>query len=630
VDHRFRICEEISHQLLNEPLLQFSARLAQQIKQQMDNVINEYTTRVLVFNPFTTTRQDLVTVSFRFPPDSSCESSLGKNWFAVDSETGAMVPVTRLRIRYPYNGPYFEIPNYGWRQSITEGIQDATFLAEVPPLGFRYYELFCLNRTHKVATSSKKNQLNNEYLSVSISLEDGSVSIHDKRNRKTYSQLNLLYVSTDVGDSYLSYPILEQPIMVEEVEFKGITRTATMESLQLIIHWSVDQFHDMPFLITYLLPLHSARLEIRIEFTNKFFGYRLRSWFDRPKPNEDDVAAGLNIYDEMLVRVDGHFDLLNRASAPYDHVQSQLGFVDLSLASEKRGITIANRGLYEYELDNERFFLTLFRPVDRMQDWITLEVPTNKDLNKQISVEFAIIPHLDDEDWKSGLEARGFNVPLVGVELRDYSGIVISQRLLANLQNSLIRKVQNMMIPYKYPQTAAQDKIEENENPLTPSKTNDPSNKYELFLIPSTSLIELLPSSTMIFSTLKKAEQRDSLIARFFSLNQTNTNVILRTPLPVIKAYKCDLKETRISPLDLSPISTIQHNVTWRGVNTFDLIDIQIQTVRPKEIVSIELEISKNERETVVSQIRSNWKSYFGLSRPTGTKGLKQNDQKVK
>ena len=198
------------------------------------------------------------------------------------------------------------------------------------------------------------------------------------------------------------------------------------------------------------------------------------------------------------VSADGQFDVIKRKITPWagwknpSDCQPQQAFVDVS--DEQKGLTIANQGLPEYEIlrdGHNTIAITLLRAVDRLGDWGVFPTPEAQ-CEGDFEFDYAIIPHTEKlESSRADLEARAFNTPLHAIQIRENAGKL-------------------------------------------PSKS---------------SFIDIQPQK-LVLSSIKKAEDRDSLIVRFYNPYDEMIIGTLSIPVPAKEAYLCNMAEDRQEELE--------------------------------------------------------------------------------
>lgn len=328
--------------------------------------------------------------------------------------------------------------------------------------------------------------MENEFLSVEI-LNDGTLNITDKESGVCFKGLHKLQDSLDIGDEY-NYRIPEKD---EEI---------SPFSSDTVINPILDNGLYSECNIKTKLRLYNKPIDV---------SYRLRlvkgvkSLYVHTKLTNEHKSHRLRVLfptdiETEYVSADGQLDVVKRNINPWagwknpSDCQPQQAFVDIS--DEQKGLTIANQGLPEYEVlrdGHNTIAITLLRAVDRLGDWGVFPTPEAQ-CEGEFEFDYAIIPHTGNlESSRGDLEARAFNAPLQAIQIRENTGEL-------------------------------------------PSKL---------------SFIDIQPQK-LVLSSIKKAEDRDSLIVRFYSPYDEMIIGTLRIPVPVKEAYLCNLAEDRQEELE--------------------------------------------------------------------------------
>lgn len=375
----------------------------------------------VVFNPSARVRSEVVEGYVEVPARSGREAPRG---VIVRDERGREVASQLLSISRH---------SYLWE---TMGVRFLFFAEEVPGLGYRSYTVEVLKRpVHpKETLLTSRNSAENEYLKLSI-CPDGSLTILDKRSGQEYTELNVFLDGGDVGDEYTySPPAADREIVSTGCEWDtcvvedGECRVKFLVEGELLLPESASWDYSgrsgrllRCAVRSYIaLSRGKARVDIETVFENRAKDHRLRVLFP--------LGAKVR-YSEA----EGHFDVLRRSvevkhpeenwieDAPTFHPQT--GFV--SIAEGERGLTVANRGLPEYEiLHEDTVALTLLRavghlakPSQRIADRAGPPVETpDAQVLRTLRFHYSIIPH--SGRWlesRSFLEAHNFRLPFICV-----------------------------------------------------------------------------------------------------------------------------------------------------------------------------------------------------------------------
>jgi len=396
---------------------------------------------LVVYNTLNWSRSDLVKGRLKLPKGA-------RGLQAVDSE-GAVAPVQVL----------------GWEKDEAEIL----FVArDAPALGYRAYAIREQEGEEKPLASTLAaygNSVENEFFKLEADPENGgALTVIDKRSGVVLHRLNLFQDGGDAGDEYdYSPPRSDRVVstgsgrasisLVEGGPARAMLRVET--SLNLPASLTADRSErsaktkECRLAATIGLAAGVPRIDVETSFENTVEDHRLRVLF--PTGVRADRCTA-----------DSHFYAIERSLAmPSGEgwvqkpvpTQPQLTWVDV--ADERRGLTIANKGLPEYEVGTEPgtgervLELTLLRAVGWLSRDDLLTRPYNAgpslktpgaQCKGSLTFEYSIIPH--SGSWLSSgsyKEARGFNVPMKAVQTGRHGGTLPSAMSFITVQpDSLI------------------------------------------------------------------------------------------------------------------------------------------------------------------------------------------------
>ncbi|MBI2865469.1 MAG: hypothetical protein HYX94_13020 [Chloroflexi bacterium] len=301
---------------------------------------------------------------------------------------------------------------------------DLGFVAQdVPPFGYRTYQLAPSGRPMIEDTSPWLDRIENEYLAVEVDRESGTLTVWNKETGEVWEGLNQFVDGGDCGDEYnYAAPVWDSlvempanPPKIDLVEF-GPARSTLRISLTYGLPKELtptrrSRYYEKkvktPITCYVSLSAGVKRVDVRTIVENRARDHRLRVHFPTGVEAESSYA-------------EGHFGVVERpASAPTgepDWAEDPVGthpqkrFVDVNDGS--RGLTIANLGLPEYEMlsadGQSAIALTLLRCVG----WLSrddlkarrghagpgLETPGSQCIGTH-EFEYSIIPH--ESTWQS-------------------------------------------------------------------------------------------------------------------------------------------------------------------------------------------------------------------------------------
>ena len=473
MDTRFEKCQILSEQLANEAL----EVIAEQIN--VDGLAKN-AEKIVVFNSINVSRKEMVIATVDFPEDTDvCDLMV------LDSE-GNIAPsyvLDDMDIVWDY-----KLPEVGFRVPYNVRRLRVAFLASVSGIGYATYQVIPadIDEDEEISSIYEVDALENEYLSIEI-LDDGRLNITNKTSGTTFKGLNQYQDSLDVGDEY-NYRASQDDEVISP--FASDTVIGPILTNGVYSECRIDtklRLSGKPMDISYTLILveGSRRLYVRTVVINEHEDHRLRVLF--PTDIEAEYASA-----------DGQFDVVKRKIVPWEgwknpsDCQPQQAFVDVS--DDEKGLTIANRGLPEYEIlrdGRNTIAITLLRSVNRLGDWGVFPTPEAQCMGSHV-FEYAIIPHAKKLELSTAdLDARSFNAPLVATQIDETSGELSAKG----------------------------------------------------------SFIDLQPQKLML-SCIKKAEDRGSLIVRFYNPYDEPILGTMNILIPVDEVYICNLAEERKEELE--------------------------------------------------------------------------------
>lgn len=348
--------------------------------------------------------------------------------YAVVDSYGSPVPaaIEDLGVSFGYDLPEdrFREPYMARKVRVTLQARD------VPSLGYAAYALVKkggLAESHVAgaagvadvsASGSEAPVMENEYLHITIA-DDGTLTVQDKRNGRTYSGWGAFENTGDVGNEY----IYKQPENDVTLTTVGQPATVTLKErttfrtvYEIAREWTIPASGDdrleqernefVPFLqrkagrseqtvtlpITTVVTLESGvptiRMQTRVD--NRAKDHRLRVLFPT------DINTPVH-------RVDSVLEVAVRNTIPAaewvnpSNCQHQQAFVNVS--DDEGGLTAANHGLNEYEVlrdGRSTIAITLLRAVGELGDWGVFPTPEAQCLGEHV-FDYTLIPHAGGE-----------------------------------------------------------------------------------------------------------------------------------------------------------------------------------------------------------------------------------------
>lgn len=469
-------------------------------------------TALVIHNPLPWTRTDVASVLID-------REEVGPRTHVLRHADGSEVPfqardvgmIRPMRAGWQYTEltfPAKDVPGLGYRayrlarRETPEDPRDAYFTAVQPSAKRKGSE-------RVTDLSLGDNIIENRHLRVEVSSADGTLTITDRESGESYRGLNAFEDGGDAGDEYnYSTPLNDVALRSDRraaVHVSVAEAGYARATLRVDLDWSLpvsladDRLSRCSEYVatrisTFVTLTSEARhVDVRVEWENRSKDHRLRALFPLGSPVSVSHAEGQYDVVGRPVRVT---DQGNGWAEPYVPTMPQQGWV--SISSEGRGLTIANRGLPEFEVlddDTGTVALTILRSVGWLsrQDMLSRvghagpELPTpDAQCLGPVSAEYSIIPHR--ADWLSA---------------RSYVG---AHEYLA---------------------------------PLYGSVTDD--HRGDLGTVGG--FLELQGDHTLLLSACKKAEHSDALILRFWNVASERTKTTVRLAERPVSVRRVDLQE---------------------------------------------------------------------------------------
>ncbi|MCY9515525.1 alpha-mannosidase [Paenibacillus apiarius] len=277
--------------------------------------------------------------------------------------------------------------------------------------------------------------LENDHLKAQVA-EDGSLTLTDKKTGHTHAGLNVYEDAGDIGNEYMfRMPEGSKPLTTAglKAERNVVENTPFRAVIEVTHHWSIPVSADdtlkqeqldivdfpkrkaqrstemAPFHIVtrYTLDRGAKRVDVHVTMDNQSKDHRVRALFPSGFTAETHLAESI-------------FEVARRNNVPAQewenpsNDQHQHTFV--SVSDGNLGLTVANKGLFEYEVsqDNKNTIaVTLLRSSGELGDWGYFPTPEAQCIGTH-TAEYAIIPHAGDA-VAAGVhaEAHSFQVPWI-------------------------------------------------------------------------------------------------------------------------------------------------------------------------------------------------------------------------
>lgn len=413
---------------------------------------------------------------------------------------------------------------------------------DIPALGYVQYSIDV--NDNSCISMKKNNALENEFYSITIA-ENGSLTILDKENNKTYNNQGILVENGDDGDSFnYSPPRKDMEILSTNSKFEYQIHGNDIYS-KAQIHYTMIVPKDLeeraehitsttlPVTLEVGLRKGSKIIDFNVHVDNKGLSHRLCVIFDSQitsKFNYADQQFGLikrpNYYEkEMNLYLEGMKnhkkekagiqELANWANdqsswqEPPISIEPAQSYV--SLTDDSTGIAVIPQGVREYEiLDDRKIRLTLFRTYGfmgkenliyrpgRASGERIIETP-DAQLLKEMDFSFGFMTYNSDiNNSNIDILAKTYNTPIEVYTYAEFLNgrLIFSQREIEGTQPSRVS-------------------LFETENNL-------------------------------VVSAIKKAENGEGFIIRLFNgKNHKNVNDTIKFNFDISEAYYMNLKEEK-------------------------------------------------------------------------------------
>lgn len=295
---------------------------------------------LVVFNPLSWTRQDLVSATLNIP------LALGITHPVLADEHGDCATAVlgwedTNYVRYnPFRGHPTVVPVRRFQLTFAPG--------KVPALGYKRFHLRNASTAVESSLFLSPQVLENEFLHVTLH-PNGTFDLYYKPTDALYPGLHFFADSGEAGDGFVHLaPRHDETVysLGAQADISVLHDTPVQATVQVSITMQLPEaistdltrrsMRKTPCRITSKLTLRagSPRLDIETVVDNTARDHRLRVFF----------PSGLDV---DMVSVAQPFDVVTRPITTTDRIHGQQLFVDVSDGSN--GLLVANNGIYEYE-----------------------------------------------------------------------------------------------------------------------------------------------------------------------------------------------------------------------------------------------------------------------------------------
>lgn len=311
----------------------------------------------------------------------------------------------------------YDLPKDGFRVPYYTRKLKIELLEKLAPLSWESYYIKETKEEEKIENSIYF--MENSKLKIQIK-PNGSLEVTDKERMFTYENILTIFDEGDVGNEYMFGKVkndkaiftknditlvkayknsVKQEIIYQvsmDIPVSATEETLKEEKRKLVEYYKRDSkrsnlFVNTIFNITINLVGENNYFDCKIEFENKSKDHRLRALF--PTDLEND-----------FVKVDSIFETAKRPTLPskYWENENNDGHMSkfVSLSKGGNSMTVATRGLNEYEIMNKKdIAITLLRGISEMGDWGHFDTEESQCLGKH-NLELRIFFHKEESEYK--------------------------------------------------------------------------------------------------------------------------------------------------------------------------------------------------------------------------------------
>lgn len=425
---------------------------------------------ILITNTTGWTKSDTVTVEVKVAKKYFSEGPLREGinqvrdhqvgeYQLVDAK-GNVVPATIKQTGLKFD---YDLPKDKFRQPYTyQGLEVTFEVADMAPFSFETLALVPVEEAVKVEGSLLVDDrtMENDSLKVVVKA-DGSLEVTHKASGHTFTDLGIYEDHGDIGNEYIyMMPVGEKAIttkglqaavqVVEDTPYRATIEVihemmiparandVLEDEIKEIIEFRqrkaqrVDELVPFTIKTLYSLEKNAKAIKVKACFDNQVPDHRVRALF------ETNIASEFHYADSI-------FEVAKRDNTPSKewenpcNAQHQQNFINVH--DENIGLTIANKGLNEYEVlrdGKQTIAVTIHRGMRELGDWGVFMTPEAQCFGYQ-EVEFAIIPHgAGDEAYDSYQMAYQFPVPFVAAEAKLQSGKISPDYSFAKVESQKV------------------------------------------------------------------------------------------------------------------------------------------------------------------------------------------------
>ncbi|MGL4737613.1 MAG: alpha-mannosidase [Cellulosilyticaceae bacterium] len=424
----------------------------------------------------------------------------------------------------------YDLPKDKFRQPYMS--QKAKIVVELDKLeAFGLKKLALVPVTEKEENTSSLivngDTLENEFLAAKVN-DNGSLTITHKATGHVFEEQCIYEDHGDMGNEYIYMcPKEETPVTTKDATatmriVKDLPHVAVVEvktvmdipvSLDALMETEINELISfttrktqrvaettpMEITTTYTLERTARGVKVKTNFNNQALDHRLRALFTTKIDTPFHYAD--SIFEVAKRNTEVSKEWRNPCNA-----QHQQNFINVH--DENIGLTVANKGLNEYEVlrdGQNTIAVTLHRGMRELGDWGVFLTPEAQCLGAQ-EAEFMIIPHGAEADLLASYEeAAQFPVPFAAMQ--------------ANLQEGTIKEV----APFVAPSTDA----------------------------------------GLMYSSMKVSKDSGDVAVRYYSVVDRDTTLTLETATSL---YRSNLLEEKFEAIDGHSVAVKAYQIVTFGL----------------------------------------------------------------
>lgn len=537
---RYKQARDISENLVELTLREIAARVKDESEKEITFTL---------FNTETTTRSEVVETEVYVTQES----------FGIYDENGEEVPFSLLELvdQTAYILNQGNTLNPSKKMYIPETVYKAKIAiqaTDVPSFGYAQYTIDLAKDTSAPIATSAQTELENEFLHIQIE-KNGSLTITDKETNHVYKKQAILEDNGDNGDSFNYSPPVKDMTISSTDYFEQVTvqKSDIIQTARLSFNFYLPKNLEeraqqiqsvyMPVTIIVTLKKGQPTLDFTVIVDNKDVdSHRLCALFDTEIQSKTSIADhqfGLIerpvVFEEEMALWNEHQEKWNEMPVAIETCQS---FV--TLTDKERGVAILPKGVREYEIIGDAFTtirLTIFRTYGfmgkedlmyrpgRASGETVIETP-DAQCHKEMSFDFSGYYYKGDvNEGNVSVVAHAANTPIQVYEIAEF----LNTRLrftLSDVEKSL-----------------------------------------------PTSFSLLSTTGKLTLSVVKKAEERDGMIIRFYNGHLHETlNEVITFNRPVKHVETVDLKEETKKVLPIA-----QNKVELQNIGHSKFVTIYVE-----------------------------------------------------